>query len=698
MRQGDSQVPRKPMSGNPCRLASLTLKGLQRMTAMTFLNGWVRAKAVATCVAVVVAVALHAGLAVAQTAAVATAGAPAIPPAVNLPYPGTITVEVDLTDLDRKIMQVRETLPVKPGPLTLLYPRWIPGTHSPTGSVSRMAGLQITANGKLLEWQRDTLDVHAFHLTVPSGVDTLKLAFQHLSPVSQSTGRVVMTSEIIGLQWNTVVLYPAGHFVSGIQVQPWAKLPNGWQTGTALDLVRRDGDWFEFKPVSLETLVDSPLWAGKHTRRIELDGRGSAPVFLNLFADSPAQLEALPEHIAAHKELVKQADTVFGSRHFARYEFLLAISEQFSLIGLEHSESSENAVRPGYFTEWKKGSAGRTLLPHEYAHSWNGKFRRPVDLLTPNFNLPMQDSLLWIYEGQTQYWGHVLAARSGIVPLLDSLNSLAQTAASLDTRSGRIWRNLQDTTNEPIVNQRGQMDWPDWQRREEYYDEGLLIWLDADIKVRELTADSKSLADVARLFFGIEDGRVAAVPYTFDDYVKSLNAVAASSASSVPGAPAATGAFDWAGFLRQRLDTNSNAMLLGGISRGGWRLVFSEQQSDYSKAVEAEYKFTGFEHSLGFNLDKDAKLNRIKWDGPAFKAGLTSNTQLIAVNSLAYKADDLRAAIAKAKDGSGIELLVKVDNRYKTVKIDYRGGLRYPKLERIEGTVDRLTQVLSAVK
>lgn len=630
-------------------------------------------------------VSLHVGMLHAQT----------IPPPQNTPYAGTLSVEVDLTDLDRKIMPVRETLPVQPGPLTLLYPRWIPGTHSPTGSVSRMAGLQITANGNPVQWTRDAVDVFAFHLTVPPGATVLNIEFQHLSPVSPASGRVVMTPEIIGLQWDTVALYPAGYFVSGIQARPSAKLPTGWQIATSLDVARRTGDWIEFKPVSLETLVDSPLWAGKYSKRIELDAPGTpasasgsasakAPVYLNVFADAASQLEALPEHIAAHQQLVQQADVVFGSRHFARYEFLLAISEHLSFFGLEHSESSENVLRLGYFTDWKKTSAGRTLLPHEFAHSWNGKFRRPADLWTPNYNVPMQDSLLWIYEGQTQYWGHVLAARSGIVPLADSLDSLAQTAASLDIRSGRVWRNLQDTTNEPVISGRSPQDWSDWQRREEYYDEGLLIWLDTDTKIREMTQDARSLADVAKAFFGIQDGRVAAVTYTFDDYVAALNSVAPSA--------------DWAAFLRQRLDTNTKTTLLDGIKRGGWRLAFTETQSEYSQSVEGAFKFTDFSHSLGFSLDKDAKFGGILWNGFAFKAGLTAGMQLIAVNSVAYKAEDLRAAITAAKDGSGIELLVKADNRYKTVKFDYRGGQRYPKLERIEGTPDRLTLILSAVK
>jgi predicted metalloprotease with PDZ domain len=624
--------------------------------------------------------ALYASLAGAQPTASQT---PRIAAPADTPYLGPIAIDVDLTDLDRRIMHVRETLPVKPGALTLLYPRWLPGKHSPAGAVTGMAGLQITANGKPLEWIRDPVDVYAFHLQVPEGVKALNIAFQHLSPVTPSTGRVVMTQEIIGLQWNTVVLYPAGHYASAIQTQASAKLPGGWQTATALDVAKREGDRIVLQPTSLERLVDSPLWAGKYTKRMALDAAGKAPVYLTLFADAPAHLEVAPEQLAAHQQLVRQADALFGARHFARYEFLLALSERFSGIGLEHAESSENAVSPNFFTEWKKKETGaRAQLPHEYVHSWNGKFRIPADLWTPNFNVPMQGSLLWMYEGQTQYWGFVLAARSGMVSLAESLDSLAMTAASLDTRNGRAWRNLQDTTTDPVVSGRGPVDWADWQRREEYYTEGQMVWLDADTKIRELTQGAKSLNDAAKLFFGVEDGRVTALTYTMDDVVKALHTV-------VP--------FDWAGFLRQRLDSHSNATLLDGITRGGWKLVFTDKQSDAAKASEATRRTADFAYSLGLAVDKDGKLTGIKWGGPAFKAGLTASMQLVAVNSESYKAELLREAISKAKDGSGVELLVKIDDRYKTVKLDYRGGLRYPKLERIAGTPDRLTDILTGM-
>jgi len=610
-------------------------------------------------------------------------GARVIPAPVNQAYAGVITLDVDLTDLERKIMEVRQSLPVKAGPLTLLYPRWLPGNHSPTGPIGQFAGLRIQGKGQEIAWRRDTVDMHAFHLDVPAGVSTLDLSFQYLSPVSEASGRVVMTPEIIGLQWNTVVLYPAGHDVGAIQVRPSARLPQDWKLASALDERAREGDRVHFKDVTLETLVDSPLWAGKYAQRVALDGAGAAPVYLNLFADSPSSLKASAEQLDAHKALVVQADRLYGARHFKRYEFLLALSEHFSGIGLEHAESSENGVRPGYFTEWAKSAPRRSLLPHEFTHSWNGKFRRPSDLSTANFNEPMQDSLLWMYEGQTQYWGYVLSARSGLVSSADSLDSLAQTAAWLDTRSGRSWRNLQDTTNEPVISRRAHQDWRSWQRGEDYYDEGLLIWLDADTLIRERSDGKKSLNDVARLFFGVEDGRVKTLGYRFDDVVSALNAVAP---------------FDWATFLRQRLDTHAAPAPLDGLARSGWKLVYSEQQSEYAKAAEATRRYTGFGYSLGLDLDKDGKLTQVQWGGPAFKAGLTSSMLLVAVNGIAYKPELLREAITQAKDGRGIELLVKAADRYRSVKIDYRGGLRYPKLERMAGTPDRLTEILSALK
>ena len=615
------------------------------------------------------------------------AAAQPLPPTGDAPYPGVMRLQVDATDLDRKIFRATEHLPVRPGPLVLYHPQWLPGTHAPIGPITQFTGLKITAAGKRLEWQRNTVDGHAFHVEVPAGADTLDIEFQFVSPIEGSTGRVVATPEMLGLQWNAVLLYPAGYRATNITVQPSLTLPAGWSFGSALEVAARQGSSVDFKAVSVETLVDSPVFAGKHFVQHDLDPgareAGRAPVWLNIVADEASQLAATQEQLAAHRALVTQADRVFGARHYARYDFLLALSEQFGGIGLEHHQSSENGVKANYFTEWAKGALGRDLLPHEYVHSWNGKFRRPADLLTPHFNTPMQNTLLWVYEGQTQFWGAVLAARSGLVSPTEARDELAVTAAWLDARAGRAWRNLQDTTHEPTLSSRGwQRDWRSWQRGGDYYDESRLIWIEADMLIREASGGRRSLDDFARAFFGVEPGRVTPLAYAFDDVVGELNRVQPH---------------DWAAFLRQRLDTHERGAPLQGLARSGWKLAWSEEPNEISKAYEAREKSADFAYSLGFDVGSGDKLQGVVWGSPAFDAGLAPGATLLAVNGRAYKAEGLKQAVTAAKaSGAAIELLVKTGELFRTVAIKYGGGLRYPKLERIEGVPDRLSELFKA--
>jgi predicted metalloprotease with PDZ domain len=612
-----------------------------------------------------------------------------LPPLGTAPYFGVITLDVDATDTDHKVFRVRQSLPVKPGPLALYYPQWVPGTHSPVGSVGQVAGLRISAQGKPLEWTRNTLDVHAFHVEVPAGVSGLDIEFQYLGLVDSNAGRLEMTPHILGVEWNEVLLYPAGHAASQIGVHASLTLPPGWNYGTALRPEgERRGDKIEFQTVDLETLVDSPVFAGRHFQRYDLDPdaakAGRAPVFLNVVSDEARQAKASEEQLAAHRALVTQADRVFASRHYAHYDFLLATSDEFGGIGLEHHQSSENGVKSYYFTDWAKSSPGRDLLSHEYTHSWNGKFRRPADLWTPHYNVPMQDSLLWVYEGQTQYWGAVLAARSGLVSQADAREDLAASAAALEARVGRSWRNLQDTTNEPIVSHsRWTRDWKNWQRSADYYDESMLVWLEADMLIRDRSQYTRSLDDFARAFFGAEPKRVKPLTYTFDDLVRELNRVQPN---------------DWASFLRTRLDRHDGSALLAGVTAAGWKLAWSDKPTDRYKLRQDKYEYTDFAYSIGITLDKDGKLASVNWGSPAFEAGLSASVQLLAVNGIAYKAEKLQDAITAAKDGAPIELLVKDNDRYRTVKVEWRGGLRYPKLERIEGKPDRLSVLLAPLK
>src|ERR1043166_7102753 len=416
-------------------------------------------------------------MATAASAQTAAPPAPAIAEAQDRPYPGVIRLTVDATDVTRHIFRVKETIPVGSGARTLLYPRWVPGTHGPTGRVDSLAGLVIRSNGQRVEWARDTADVYAFHLTVPAGASSLDLEFQFLSATDDNQGRIVTTPEMLNLQWLSVVLYPAGHFVRQITVEPSVRLPDDWQFATALEVASTAGATTTFKQVSLEVLVDSPMFAGRHVKRVDLDPSGPVPVRLNVFADRADLLDAKPEQLAAHRRLVTQAYRLFNSRHYDHYDFLLALSDRMSGIGLEHHRSSENGTVPTFFTQWDNNPDTRELLPHEFAHSWNGKFRRPADLWTPNFNVPMRDSLLWVYEGQTQYWGYVLAARSGLVTTEQARDQLAYTAAIFQHRVGREWKPLQDTTNDPIIASRRPIPWRSWQRGEDYYQEGELMWL-----------------------------------------------------------------------------------------------------------------------------------------------------------------------------------------------------------------------------
>ena len=610
-----------------------------------------------------------------------------VAPPQDVPYAGVLKLNVDATDLGRRIFRVREEIPVVAGPLTLLYPQWLPGKHAPRGAIEKLAGLVIRGNGEPIAWRRDPLDVHAFHLDVPTGVTNLVIEFDFLSPQESRQGRVVMTPEMLNLQWEAVALYPAGHYASRITVAPSVILPKGWQFGSALEVAAgsmpnaTDADGaVSFKPVTFDVLVDSPMFAGRHFKRVDLGGR-RAPVHVNIVADEAKQLEIKPEQLKVHRNLIEQAYKLFGSQHYDHYDFLLALSDQLGGIGLEHQRSSENSQDPGYFTEWDKHAPGRDLLAHEYTHSWNGKFRRPAGLATPNFNVPMQDSLLWVYEGQTQYWGHVLSARSGLWSAEQARDALADVVATYtDNRPGFAWRNLEDTTHDPIIAARRPLAYRNYQMSEDYYSAGALLWLAVDAQLRDLSRGRRSLDDFARAFFGVDDGSYTVKPYVFEDVVGTLNAIAPH---------------DWSGFLRTRLE--ANAPPLDGLAASGWKLVYTDQPGALRKIDEANRQSLDLAASIGLSVSsKDGRITDVRWGGPAFKAGIVPASTLVAVNGRAFTAERLKNAIAATKGATApIELLVKSGDHYRTQRVDYQGGLKYPRLERIAGTPDRLDAILA---
>ena len=596
-----------------------------------------------------------------------------IPDAVDTPYPGTIKLVVDATDTDRGIFRVKETIPVaKAGPMALLFPKWLPGAHSPRGEIEKLAGLVIKANGQVLPWTRDPVDVFAFHIDVPAGAQALDVEFQFLSATEPDQGRIAVTPTMISLQPNSVSLYPAGYYTRQIPIQMTATFPTGWTAAGAVP-AQVSGSTYTYDTTNYEILVDSPILAGKYGKVFPL----TPNVKLNVFADNPGELAAKPEQIAAHTRLVEQAEKAFGSHHFDHYEFLLSITDQLGGIGLEHHRSSENGVTPGYFTEWDSGPGRRNLLPHEFTHSWDGKFRRGADLWTPDFRSPMRDSLLWVYEGQTQFWGYVLQARSGMVSKQDTLDQYASILAIYDTAPARQWRNLVDTTNDPIISSRKPKGWTSWQRSEDYYNEGLMVWMEVDAMLRQKSGGTKSIDDFAKAFFGIRNGDWGEVTYTFDDVAATLNKI-------VP--------YDWADFLHRRITETGQPAPIQGFAMNGYKLVYTDQPTPTFK--QGEKNSTNVSYSLGMIVSNSGEVTSSIWDSPAFKAGIDVGTQIQAVNGEAYSGDRLKAAIIAAKDSAHpVKLVIKNQDRFRDVTLAYTGGPRYPRLEKVgtgETGLDRL--------
>lgn len=598
-----------------------------------------------------------------------------IPPARDIAYPGTMTLEVDATDVRQRILRVKQTIPVAAaGPLTLLFPEWLPGKHGPRGEIEKLAGLKITADGKDVGWSRSSTDVYAFHVNVPEGARMLSLSFQFLVPTAGNQGRVSVTDRMMNIQFEQVSLYPAGTYVRRIPVQASVTYPSGWQAATALRGTR-SGDTIRYETTDYETLIDSPIFAGQYFKAVDL-GRN---VTLNMVADTPAELEAKPDQIARHRKLVDEAITLFGARQFDHYDFLLAITDEMGSIGLEHHRSSENGVDTGYFTKWDDGPGERNLLPHELVHSWNGKYRRPELLWTPDYRTPMQDNLLWVYEGQTQFWGYVLGARSGLYSKEQTLDAYASIAARLDLARGRQWRPMGDTTHDPIISARRPKAWSSWQRSEDYYNEGLLVWLEADGIIRRESKGAKSLDDFASAFFGGTDGDWGQKTYTRQDVIDTLQSIQP---------------YDWASFFGQRVDRPTSEAPKGGLELGGYKLVYGETPNSTTKEIEKSLKGVDQGYGVGFAVKGDGEIAGVIWDSPAFKAGLTVGNKLIAVNGTEYSPDILKGAITAAKDPKRpVELIVKRDKAFTTIKLDYSLGLRYPRLAKTgegEGSLDRL--------
>jgi predicted metalloprotease with PDZ domain len=583
-----------------------------------------------------------------------------------------VTVSVDATRVPQKLLHVDEVLPVTPGPVTLYYPKWIPGEHGPDGPISSLTGLKFDAGGKTIEWRRDTLDVWTFHVDVPAGATTLHVTYDYIENAGYSA-----TDKLLVLEWNEVVLYPAGATSDKLTYDAKLKVPEGWKFGTALPVAGQEGSEVEFKPISLELLVDSPVICGEYYRSIDLTPPGE-PIHheIDLVADSAAALEMSPAVQKGLTNVVAETGKLFGTRHYRDYHFLLALSDHVAHFGLEHHESNDSRLPERTLLEPSAAFMVGSLLPHEFVHSWNGKFRRPADLTTSDYEKPMQDDLLWVYEGLTEYLGPMLAARSGLWTPEQYHAMLANISADLGPgRPGRTWRPLLDTAV-GVPGIRPPRGWVDWVRTSDYYDEGDLLWLEVATMLHNQTKGQRGIDDFCHLFHGGANNGPQVKTYTFDQVAEALNTIAP---------------YDWAGFLHTRLNSTSPEPPLGGIENSGWKLTYTDEPLK----LPGRRGTPTDAYSLGLVLGNDGAVNESIVGSPAFKAGIGPGMKVAGVNGRVYTHDGLEDSIKAAKeDGKPISLLVIADDYYQTFSVDYRGGLRYPHLVRAEGKPDLLDEII----
>ncbi len=598
-----------------------------------------------------------------------------------------IRLSVDLQDAARRIFHMRLVLPAKPGPLTLLYPKWIPGEHAPDGPIEQLVGLKFTAAGKTVPWRRDDLDLYAFHLDVPAGADAIEASYDYLSPIEGDGYSAGPTSDpvLAVLEWNIVVLYPAGTPTDALNYEASLRLPRGWKFASALPVAKRRGDDVDFSPVSLTTLVDSPVLAGEHFRSVALASDVQPPHHLDIVADNEADLDIGADQVAAYSNLVREDGALFGARHYDHYDFLLSLTNNFAPNGLEHHQSSDERAPETMLIDANKRQYYNSLLSHEYAHSWNGKYRRPAGLATADYEQPMRDDLLWVYEGLTQYLGEMTAARAGLRTPEDYRDALAFTAAYLDQWPGRSWRTLEDTAvAAPFLYDVASRNWESWRRSVDFYDEGWLIWLEADILIRRETHGQKSLDDFCRRFYGAPSTPPKVVPYALDDVLAALNQV-------LP--------YDWRGFFQTRVDEIQDHAPIGGITAGGWRLVYNstpnphiQNSENVSRTIEA-----GF--SLGLRISTETaesgRLADVIPGTPAAEAGLAPGMKIVSVNGVQFSQQALADAIHAAQGNKkAISVVAQNSGFTRTYEIQYHGGDRYPHLERDPTQPDLLSDTL----
>jgi len=601
-----------------------------------------------------------------------------VPAPADKPFNGTIELAVNAGDTDHQIFSIHERIPIQaPGDMVLLYPEWEAASHAPTAGVAELAGLMVHVDGMALDWMRDRVEMHAFHVEVPAGARSMTLDFQFLAPPAGA----LLRPDMVEVPWQRVLLYPAGWYVRDIPVAATLLLPSGLTPFTSLTFHRVGGETLGFQTVTLEQLVDAPVYAGRYTRQILLGGPRSQPVRLDVLADARKDLAITPDEIGHMKALVDQSLKTFGVAPYRHYDMLLTLSDTLSPGGgggIEHLEEGENNLPAMYFNNTEEQLNNRDLIAHEFVHTWNGRWREPADLWSPTFNQPVGGSLLWVYEGQTEFWGRVLAARAGLRNRQQTLDKLAMDAATVANRDGRSWKNLEDSTNDAFYMAGSHVSWRDWQRREDYYPEGVMLWLDVDARLRELTHGKRGLDEFARTFFGATDNGRRTRTYDFQDICDALDKVAVA---------------DWAAFLGRHLRSHNTDDAMAGLARAGWKLAYGDTPSATFRQEEKEAGTLNLDYSIGVQIDGNGQIRSVRWNSPAFRSGLSPGARVIEVNGQAFAPDKLMAAVEATRD-KPLSVRASINGNKRVVRIDYRRGQRYPHLERIEGKTDWLSALL----
>ena len=599
------------------------------------------------------------------------------------PPSSSLKISVDATRAAQKILHAQLEIPASPGPLTLFYSKWLPADHSPDGPIANLTGLKFTSAGKQIPWRRDLVDMYTFHLDVPKGASSVNVDLDFLLSVP---GPIIdfsasASAKLLILMWNQVLLYPSGSPVNKIVFDPTLRLPEGWKFSTSLPIASQSGNVIQFAPVPLDLLADSPVQSGEFMRVFPLTPGQNPAHEVDVAADEPWALDVPPELIEGYKRLVAEATALYQSHHYRDYHFLLTLSDNVLRLGQEHHESSDDRVPERTLVDPSARLLEAGLFPHEFTHSWNGQFRRPVGLATPDFQEPMKGELLWVYEGLTTYLESVLAARSGLLTPAQTREHLASIASMLDHRAGRTWRSLQDTADAAQVLYFAPSEWVSYRRGTDFYLESVLLWLEVDVTIRKLTQDRRSMNDFCRIFFGGPDGLPVIKTYTFDDIVTTLNDIVR---------------YDWRAFLRQHLDSTDSHAPLGGITGGGWRLAYTDEPNEFLLAGQSVSGVGDFTSSLGFTVQSDGTIQDVIPGMSAFEGGLSPYMRIIAVGGHQFSMDELSRTVRDSKSSaSPIILLVSNARLVKTHEIAYRGGIRGPHLERSEGTPDYLSEILS---